>query len=83
MNRTQLAELLRYSSPFSVLVVTYQNKIIELKCPFRVEVINNVGNLKRYKIESVEMVKLSTNLKTVFIVKGEAYYYRHFNILID
>ena len=83
MNRMQLAELLKYASPLSILVVTYQNKIIELKCPFRAELKNDIGILQKGKIELVEMVKISTSLITVFIIKGEAYYYYHFNILID
>ena len=78
-----MAELLKYSSPLSILVVNYQNKIMELQCPFRVEVKNDIGILIRGRIEQVELVKISTALKTVFIIKGEAYYYYHFNILID
>ncbi len=83
MNEKQMAELLKYASPYSILVVTYRNKIIELKVPFRVQLKNNVGNLLKGKIEEVELVKLSTNLKTVFIIREEAYYYYHFNILLD
>ena len=56
---------------------------MELKCPFKVLVKNEVGKLIKGRIEKVELVKISTNLKTVFIVKGEAYYFHHFNILID
>lgn len=82
MNRSQLAELLRYSSPFSILVVTYKNKIMELKCPFKVELKNDIGNLKAGDIEKVDMVKVSTNLKTVFVVNGVPYYFWHFNIIV-
>lgn len=83
MNKNELAELLKYASPYSILVVNYQNKIIELKCPFRVVVKNDIGVLIKSKIELVELVKISKNLKTVFIVNGKAYYYHHFNILTD
>jgi len=83
MNQKELAELLKYASPYSILVINYQNKIMELKCPFRVVVKNDVGILIKSKIELVELVKISKNLKTVFIVKGKAYYYHHFYILID
>ena len=83
MDNKKLAELLKYASPYSILVVTYRNKIIELKVPFRVLLKNDVGNLVKGKIEEVELVKLSTNLKTVFIINEEAYYYHWFNILID
>jgi len=83
MNRKQLAELLKYASPYSILVVTWQNKIIELKCPFKVEVKNEIGELIVGEVVVVELVKTSTNLKAVFIINGNAYYYFHFIILID
>ncbi|MCR8667083.1 hypothetical protein NO995_05275 [Aestuariibaculum sp. M13] len=83
MNRNELAELLKYASPYSILVVTYLNKIIELKTPFRVQLKTDVGELRTGDIVEVELIKLSTNLKTVFVIQGEAYYYFHFNILID
>ena len=83
MNEKQMAELLKYASPYSILVVNYLNKIIELKVPFRVQLKNDVGNLTKGKIEEVELVKLSTNLKTVFMIDDKAYYFYHFNILLD
>lgn len=83
MNRNQLAELLKYSSPKSILVVTYNDKIIELKVPFRVEAIHDIGFLTKGKVLEVEKVMLSTNVITVFIISGSAYHFYWFNILID
>lgn len=83
MDRKQLAELLRYSSPFSILVVTYKNEIVELSCPFKVEVVSEIGDLKKGEIKSVEMVKLSVTLITVYIVDAQHYYYYHFDIIIN
>lgn len=83
MNKNEIAELLKYASPYSILVVNYLNKIIELKVPFRVQLKNDVGNLVKGKTEEVELVKLSTNLKIVFMIDDKAYYFYHFNILID
>jgi hypothetical protein len=83
MTERQMAELLKYASPYSILVVTYRNKIMELKVPFRVKLKHKIGDLIKGRIEEVELVKLSSNLKTVFIIREEAYYYYHFNILID
>tara|TARA_B100000508_G_scaffold117297_1_gene96909 strand:- start:108 stop:371 length:264 start_codon:yes stop_codon:yes gene_type:complete len=82
MNREQLAELLRYSSPYSIWVVTYKNEIVELHCPFWVLVRGDVGELKKGDREQVEIVKLSYELKTVFVVLGKPYYYYHFEILL-
>lgn len=82
MNPKEWAELLMYSSPYSILVVKGRNMIIELKCPFKVELKNDVGGLLKGSIQNVEMVKLSTQMVTVFIIMDDAYYYYHFNILI-
>lgn len=82
MNKEEIAEIFKYCSPNSLVVVTYYNKLKELYCPFPVKVKADIGELKRGIIVKVEAVKLSTNGKTVFIVDGKAYYYFHFDILI-
>lgn len=82
MSPNDWAELLRYSSPYSILVVKGRAEIFELKCPFKVELKHNVGTLIMGSIHLVEMVKLSTQMVTVFIIEEDAYYYHHFNILI-
>ena len=83
MDSEQWAELLRYASPRSIWVVTWQNRIIELRCPFRVEVKEDIGVLKKNIVVPVSLVKISTAMITVFIIEDQAYYYYHFNILID
>tara|TARA_R110000868_G_scaffold409459_1_gene694971 strand:+ start:243 stop:494 length:252 start_codon:yes stop_codon:yes gene_type:complete len=83
MKEKQWADMLKYASPKSILVVAWSNNIIELKCPFRVEVIKRIGMLEQGSIVDVEMVKISIALVTVFIIDSQAYYYYHFNILID
>lgn len=82
MNKNEIAEIFKYCSPNSLLVVTYYNRLKELFCPFPVLVKQDVGDLKGGKYVKVELVKLSTNGKTVFIIKGKAYYYYHFDIII-
>lgn len=76
------ARLLMFSSPYSILVVKGKNEVVELKCPFLVCVMNDVGILLKNTTHEVEMVKLSTTMITVFIINGDAYYYYHFNIII-
>lgn len=74
--------LLKYSSPFSILVVTYEDKLIELKCPFKVEVIKSVKNMMSSQVKEVAEVKLSTNNKLVYIIEDKPYYYNYFTILL-
>ena len=74
--------LLKYSSPFSILVVTNEDKLIELKCPFKVEVIKSVKNMMSSQVKEVTEVKLSTNNKLVYIIEDKPYYYNYFTILL-
>ena len=74
--------LLRYSSPFSILVVTKDNQLIELKCPFKIEVIKSVKNMVVNQIKEVNQVKLATNNKLVYIIDETPFYYYYFNIII-
>lgn len=78
----KFAELLRYSSPMSIMVVTWNNRLKELACPFEVEVLEGVGNLSKGAILKVERVKISASYITVFIIDDNPYYYKHFSILI-
>lgn len=82
MDRKELAELFKYCSPNSILIVTYYNKLMELHCPFTVSVLADIGDLKKGNRVKVALVKLSSNGKTVYIINEKAYYYYHFNILL-
>ncbi|HDZ04675.1 hypothetical protein LCGC14_0354310 [marine sediment metagenome] len=82
MKKEDWAEFLKYLSPYSILVVSNQNKLVEIHCPFQVEVLDPVGKLDKGKCYLVQKVMLSTNLTTVFIIEECAYYYYHFNIKI-
>ena len=82
MNNKELVELLKYSSPNSILVVDWKNKLLELHCPFKIKVKQDIGSLKKGATKEVTKVKLATNYKIVFIVKNEPYFYHYFDILI-
>lgn len=83
MKNSELVELLRYSTPWSIWVVTFENKLIELKCPFMVLAIRNIGNVAKEDICEVAYIKISTNLKIVYMINKVPYFYYHFEILID
>ena len=74
--------LLRYSNSNSILVVTIDNRLIELACPFKVEMIKAINNLIVFRMKKVTQVKLSTNGKIVYIIDNEPYYYSLFEILL-
>ena len=83
MNKKDLAEQLQYTSSEWLYVVTWNNILKQLFCPFKVSVIKPIGTLKKGQIVWVEEVKVTMELITVFIVKGRVYYFYHFNIMVD
>jgi len=83
MNKQDLAEQLKYSSSQWLYVVTWNNLLKQLFTPFRVSVLKPIGTLSKGQVVWVGQVKVTLELKTVFVIDGRAYYYYHFNILID
>ena len=82
MTKKELVELLKYSSPKEIYVITWNNILKRLFCPFRVKVLQDIGALKKGQTVLVQEVKVTLELKTVYIINNEAYYYHHFDILI-
>jgi len=81
MEDEELADVLKYSSPKELYIVTMQNLLKLIYCPFRAKVLYSVGLLRKGQIVWVSEVKVTTKLKTVFVVEGSAYYYSHFDII--
>lgn len=82
MNKNQLAEMLKYSSPNIIYIVTWKNLLKKVFCPFQVIVLSDVGELFKDQIVWVELVKVTPELKTIYIINGSAYFYYHFDIII-
>lgn len=82
MTKKELAELLKYSSPLEIYVITWKNNLIKLYCPFEVLVLQDIGTLKTGQFVLVEEIKVTIELKTVYIIYTKAYYYYHFEIVI-
>ena len=80
MTKKELVELLKYSSPKEIYVITWNNILKRLFCPFRVKVLQDIGALKKGQTVLVQEVKVTLELKTVYIINNEAYYYFHFTI---
>jgi len=83
MKDKELADLLKYSSSKELYIVTWNNVLKLLLCPFKVKVNHNIGVLKKGQEVMVEEVKITMDLQTIYIIKNVAYYYSHFEILID
>lgn len=81
MNEKEISEINKYCDPHSVLIVTNRNKLVRLKCPFKVQVICNIVGLQEGEIVFVESVKINLNLNLVYLIKDKYYHYRNFMIL--
>ena len=82
MTKKDWAELLKYSSPREIYVITGNNILKRLFCPFRVKVLQDIGTLKKGQIVLVQEIKVTLELKTVFIIDNQPFFYHHFNILV-
>lgn len=83
MNERQLSEILKYCSPNELYIVTWNNLLKLLFTPFKVFVLDDLEELVKGQVVWVEQVKITRELKTVYIIQGRAYYYHHFEILTN
>lgn len=82
MTKKELAELLKYSSPREIYVITHYNVLRRVFCPFRVKVLQEIGALKKGQIVLVQEIKVTYELKTVYIINNDAYFYYYFDIMM-
>ena len=52
MTKKELAELLKYSCPREIYVITWNNILKRLFCPFEVQVVQDIGTLKKGYLNS-------------------------------
>ena len=78
-----MAKLLKYSSPYSILVVRWDNRLIQVYCPFKAIVIKDIEELKEGDAVWVWKVLISTGGRTVYVISGKPYYYYHFDIMME
>ena len=83
MNKQDIGEQLKYSSSKWIYIVTCNNVLKQLFCPFKVIVLSSVGVLVHGEIVLVQEVKVTMELKTVFVIGGKAYYYFHFDFIVE
>jgi hypothetical protein len=82
--RKYVGELFRIVSTTSILVIDRKGTLHRLNCPFRVLAVSDVSpDITEGKLYSVDAVKMSLDLKNVFIINGEGYFIWGFLILLD
>jgi len=80
-NRQYILELFKIVSPTSILVVDKNGKVKRLHCPFKVLAIVDVPpEIVKGQFYMVDFVKMTLDLKEVFVIRGKGYYISYFRI---
>jgi len=81
-NREYILELFKIVSTTSILVIDRKGILKRLHCPFKVVAV--VGLSPQITVGAlylVDAVKMTLELKEVYIIKGKGYYIRYFKIM--
>jgi len=78
-----LKELLKWVSTDDMLVIDKKGLLRRIYCPFHVICLVSFPDIKQGERVPVDAVKLTVEVKEVFIIKGTAYYIIYFKILLE
>lgn len=81
MSNKDLIELLKHCSPHIIFVVNGQNRIIKLHTPFKLLVLQDIGDLNKSQIVSCDELKITNEGRIVFYIDGKLYHTYYFDIL--
>jgi len=80
--RKYIAELFKIVDTNSILVVMHSGQVNQLNCPFRVIALDDIPpDIITGDFYMVDFVKMSLDLKEVFIIQGKGYYFWNFKII--
>ena len=82
MSNEELIELLKYCSPHIIYVVNHKNRIIKLHTPFKLLVLQDIGDLRKNQIVFCTELKITRQGRTVFFIDGKNYHTYYFDFLI-
>ena len=78
-----LQELLKWVSSDSLLVIDEKGNIRRLYCPFKVICLVNFPAITKGEKVFVDAIKLTVEVREVYIIKGTAYYIAYFLITLE
>ena len=76
-----LRELLKWVSTDSIWVIDKKGHLRRIYCPFRVICLVNFPDITQGERVAVDAIKLTVEVKEVYIIRGVAYYIVYFKIL--
>lgn len=82
-NEKYLLELLRWVSSDSLFVIDKKGNLGRIYCPFKVICLVNFPDITKGQKVAVEAVKLTVEIREVYIIKGTAYHIAYFMITIE
>lgn len=81
-NREYILELFKIVSTTSILVIDCKGNLKRLYCPFKVvAVVTSPPQIIAGEIYCVDSVKMTLELKEVYIIQGRGYFIWYFKIM--
>ncbi len=78
-----LKELLKWISTDDILVIDQSGRLRRIYCPFHVICLVTFPDIQQGDKVTVDAIKLTLEVKEVFIIKGTAYYIIYFKIILE
>lgn len=78
-----LKELLKWVSSDSLLVIDKMGELRRIYCPFIAVCLVTFPEIKQGEKVSVDAIKLTVEIKEVYIIKGIPYFIFYFKIILD
>jgi len=78
-----LKELLKWVSSDSLLVIDKSSKLRRIYVPFWVVSLVDFPDIAKDQIVPVDAVKLTVEVREVYVIKGTAYYILYFKIVLE
>jgi hypothetical protein len=78
-----LKELLKWVSSDSILVIDKSGKLRRVYVPFWVVSLVDFPDIAKDQIVPVDAIKLTVEVKEVYVIKGTAYYIIYFKIVLE
>jgi hypothetical protein len=72
MEQDEVDELIRYLSPYSLLVMT-PTRLTRVYCPFTVKAMVAFEGIQAHQNYTVTKVSIDRDVHMVYIIKGKAY----------
>jgi hypothetical protein len=78
-----LKELLKWVSSDSILVIDRLGTLRRIYCPFKAVCLVTFPEIKQGEKVNVDAIKLTVEVKEVFVIRGTAYYIIYFTIILE